>query len=219
VQPVYDVGGDAFDYAISETTLSLAIFDANGHDLAAGLTVATAVAAYRNSRRAGQTLSEQTAAVDKMVAYHSQMGEHFVTGVLAELDLHTGRLRYVVAGHPAPLLVRNGRVVKRLDHMHRMLFGVAHPTFEIAEEVLEAGDSLLLFTDGIPEARDAQGRFFGEDRLVDFLQRETLAGEPPPETLRRLSRAIMAHQADVLQDDATVVLARWQPNGSIGLLQ
>jgi hypothetical protein len=53
------------------------------------------------------------------------------------------------------------------------------------------------------------GDFFGEPRLVDLLRRETAAGHPPPEALRRLVHAVLDHQAGVLQDDATVVLARW----------
>jgi Stage II sporulation protein E (SpoIIE) len=78
---------------------------------------------------------------------------------------------------------------------------------------LAAGPSVpaadALFTDGITEARDEAGNFFGEDRLVDFLRREAAASHPAPETVRRLVHAVMRHQRGVLQDDATVLLARW----------
>jgi len=53
------------------------------------------------------------------------------------------------------------------------------------------------------------GDFFGEERLVDFLRREAASERPPPETVRRLVQAVMCHQGAVLQDDATVLLARW----------
>lgn len=77
--------------------------------------------------------------------------------------------------------------------------------------MLQLGDWLVLHTDGITEARDAAGEFFGEERLVEFLEREAAADAPPPETVRRLVRAVLRHQDGVLQDDATVVLARWSP--------
>jgi serine phosphatase RsbU (regulator of sigma subunit) len=79
----------------------------------------------------------------------------------------------------------------------------------VGYEQLEPGDRLLLYSDGIVEARDALGEFFGEHRLVDFTQRAELAGLPAPETLRRLTAAVLAHQAGHLQDDATLVLIDW----------
>jgi serine phosphatase RsbU (regulator of sigma subunit) len=82
----------------------------------------------------------------------------------------------------------------------------------IAEETLQPDDWLVLHTDGITEARDHTGEFFGETRLADFLHREAAAGHPPPETVRRLIRAVLNHQHGVLQDDATVLLARWTTN-------
>ncbi len=213
MHPVYGLGGDAFDYAISESAVQLAIFDATGHDLGAGLTVATALSAYRSSRHRGGGLLQQTTAVDEAVMERSSTGEDCVTGVLAELDLHTGELRYVLAGHPPPLLLRGGRLIKRLDAAQRPLLGLGYQAFELGTEMLEAGDWLLFYTDGIPEARDREGRFFGEDRLIDFLRRQIMAGQPLPETVRRLSRAILNHQDGELQDDATVLLVQWTPTG------
>jgi serine phosphatase RsbU (regulator of sigma subunit) len=59
------------------------------------------------------------------------------------------------------------------------------------------------------EARDPQGTAFGRDRLVDLLEREAAAAHPPPETVRRVTRAVREHQHGALQDDATLLLARW----------
>jgi hypothetical protein len=79
---------------------------------------------------------------------------------------------------------------------------------------LELGDRLLLYSDGIVEARNADGEFFGEHRLVDFTQRAELAGLPAPETLRRLTAAVLAHQSGRLQDDATLVLVDWSADAA-----
>ena len=74
---------------------------------------------------------------------------------------------------------------------------------------MQPGDRLLLFTDGVIEARSADGEFFGLDRLVDLLTRQEAGGQPPPETLRRLIHTVLDHQHVALQDDATLLLLEW----------
>jgi serine/threonine protein phosphatase PrpC len=213
VEPSYEVGGDAFDYALSETTAHLAIFDAVGHSLASGIVAATALAASRSTRRNGGSLFAQATAIDDAVIEAFGDRNHFITGVLAELDLASGRLRYIAAGHPCPLLMRDGKVVKTLTGGRRPLFGLATGDMAAAEEFLEPGDWLILHTDGITEARDEAGNFFGEARLIDFLRREAASSHPPPETVRRLVHAVLRHQHGILQDDASVLLAHWDSRG------
>ena len=208
LEPSYEVGGDAFDYGLSEATATLAIFDAVGHTLNAGFMAAATLAAYRNARIEGHDLLGQAAAIDHTIGGHFA-DDAFVTGLIAELDLATGRLQYLIAGHPHPVVLRSGRVVKRLSGGHRTPFGVMTGDVAVAQEMLQPGDWLVLHTDGITEARDSAGRFFGDARLVDFLEREAASGHPPPETVRRLTQAVLEHQGGVLQDDATVLLARW----------
>jgi hypothetical protein len=208
LEPCYDVGGDAFDYSLSETTATLLLMDAVGHDLRSGLVAATALAAHRSARHAGHDLAEQVTMIDDMISQQFSPGT-FVTAVLAEVDLGSGRLRYVNAGHPHPLLMRGGKIVKPLAGGRRLPLGLGPRKLTIAEEVLQPDDWLVMHTDGITEARDQEGEFFGDARLVDFLRREAAAGHPPPETARRLVHAVLAHQNGNLQDDATILLARW----------
>jgi hypothetical protein len=208
LEPSYDIGGDAFDYALSERTVSVAVFDAVGHGLPAGLLAAAALAAYRSARRDARSVYDQARAIDDVVS-GCFPGSDFVTGVLAELDVQTGRLRYVNAGHPPPLLLRDGRVVKQLTGGRRLPFGLDTAGLTVGEEILQPGDWLALYTDGITEARDASGAWFGEERLVEFLTHEIAAGQPPPETVRRLTQAVLTHQNGMLQDDASILLARW----------
>ncbi|MBF6168532.1 serine/threonine-protein phosphatase [Streptomyces gardneri] len=208
VEPRHDVSGDAFDYALSEGTASLLVLDAVGHDLRSGLITATALAAYRGARHAGRGLFEQARTMDEHIS--DQFGSTvFATAVLTELDLRSGRLRYINAGHPDPLLMREGKVVKPLHAGHCRPLGLGLGDLRVGEEVLQPADWLVLYTDGITEARDHTGEFFGEARLFDFLRREAAAGYPPPETARRLIKAVLSHQNGELQDDATVLLARW----------
>ncbi|MGY1754539.1 PP2C family protein-serine/threonine phosphatase [Blastococcus sp. SYSU D01042] len=209
LEPSYDVGGDAFDYALSERTVSLAVFDAVGHGIQAALMAAATLAAYRSARRDGRSVFDQARTVDDVVS-GTFPGSAFVTGVIAELDTGSGRLRYVNAGHPAPLLLRDGRLVKELGGGRRVPFGLDTSGLTVAEEVLEPGDWLALYTDGIVEARDAAGAWFGEPRLAEFLRRAIAGGQPAAETVRRLTSAVLEHQGGLLQDDASVLLARWK---------
>ena len=209
LEPSHDVSSDAFDYALAEDSVQLAIFDGTGHAVDAGLVTATALAASRAARRAGRSLYAQAAAVDDAVAEH--FPQSYATGVLGQLDLHTGRLRYVAAGHPAPLLLRDGKVVGALQHGRRPPLGLGTGELTVGEAYLQRGDWLVLYTDGVTEARDTAGHSFGVPRLVDFLEREAAGGHPPPETVRRLVHAVLRHRDNVLHDDVTVLLARWSP--------
>jgi hypothetical protein len=208
LEPSYDVGGDAFDYALSEQTVSLGIFDAVGHGIGASLMTAAALAAYRSARRDARGVFDQARAIDDVIS-GTFPGSQFVTGVIGEVDVASGRLRYVNAGHPPPLLLRDGRVVKELDGGRRVPFGLETGGLTVAEEILEPGDWLALYSDGITEARNASGSWFGERRLSEFLTRAIAAGQPPAETVRRLTTAVLKHQGGLLQDDATILLARW----------
>ena len=213
--PAYDLGGDSFDYAVDATTARFAVFDAMGHGLDAGWLATLAIGAYRNSRRHGLDLAATVAAVDGTLNRQFD-GARFVTAVLAELDLATGRLRWHSAGHPAPLLLRSGRVVKTLTAGRGLPLGLGAlgSGVDLAGERLERGDRLLLFTDGVPEARSPEGRFFGLDRLADLIAREDAAGQAAPEIMRRLMHAILAHQNGDLGDDATILLVEWQGGGA-----
>lgn len=208
LEPSYEVAGDTFDYALHGDRMQLAIYDAMGHSLGATLTASVAVAAVRNARREGARIEEAWHAADRAVALEFN-GERFVTAVLAELRLSDGRLRLLSAGHPPPLLVRQGVVVDYPDPEPALPLGLGDGLPEVTQTQLQPRDRLLLFTDGIVEARSASGEFFGRERLVDMTERESASGLPLPEVVRRLIRAVMAHQGDQLQDDATLMLVDW----------
>jgi serine phosphatase RsbU (regulator of sigma subunit) len=219
LEPHEEVAGDAYDYNVDGHVVDLAVFDAVGHDLRAGMTTALAITAIRNARRRGDgtDLHALATAADAMI--FEQPGPlQFATAVLAQLDCVTGVFSYVLAGHPPPLLVRHGKVVKELTAPPRPPLGVTvlgAPPGTAAREQLEPGDRLLLYSDGIVEARDQQGRFFGEDRLVELTEHAAASELSAPETLRRLATAVLDHQEGRLQDDATLLLVDWSTDGHL----
>jgi serine phosphatase RsbU (regulator of sigma subunit) len=210
IEPCYEAGGDAFDYAVDNNLARLAVLDAIGHGLGAGLTAAVTLAALRGARAAGLSLASVAATVDDELVGH--FGDlRFVTGVLAELELDSGELAYVNAGHPPPILLRRGKAVATLMSGRRLPLGLQDHQVRPARLALEPGDRLLFYTDGAVEARDPEGNLFGVARLVDLAERHCATGLPAPETLRRLSHAVLDHQKGEAQDDTTMMLVEWAP--------
>jgi hypothetical protein len=205
LEPAYEVGGDAFDYAINGDRLDFAVFDAMGHGLRSSQLAHMAVTTYRHARRYGANLPEMLTSMDEAVAAEGE-GERFVTCLLARLDLRDGHLRWMTAGHPPPMLVRAGHVVGSLPGDPVLPLGLGGTLVGVIDDVLEPGDRLLGFSDGMVEAHATGGDPFGEDRLLDLLGRETLAGLDVAETTRRLIHAVLDHHAYRLGDDATLLL-------------
>jgi hypothetical protein len=236
LEPAYEAGGDAFDYSVLGDHLNVSIFDALGHDLAAGLLASVGVASCRSTRRAGGTLPDIVRRADNAIA--GQFADlRFVTALLCDLDLSTGVFSWIPCGHPPPLLIRGNKVIKELARPPVLPLGLGgidtrpdihrrppdarppnakHPdgrtTAPVYTERLEPGDRVLLYTDGVTEGRSAEDEPFGLDRLSDFIIRHSNDGIPAPETMRRLNHAISEYQRGRLQDDATIVLVEWLPD-------
>jgi hypothetical protein len=226
LEPCYEVGGDVFDYAVNPDITHIALFDAVGHGITASMLSTLAVNAYRNARRCGLDLVDTYRSIDKWV--RACYPGSFVTAILAELDPATGRYRRICAGHPSELLLRNGKLVRMLPGPTALPLGMGdlggsqsvdprRPKVEVpgiyqpmvTEEPLEPGDHLLLYTDGVVEARSELGEFFGVERLAGFIIRALADRYPPAETMRRLVHAILDYQHEELQDDASAVCVQW----------
>ncbi|WP_030796627.1 SpoIIE family protein phosphatase [Streptomyces sp. NRRL S-337] len=214
LEPAYDVAGDAYDHSVVKDVLHTMIVDSMGHDLVSGLTTSVAMAAARNARRGGGDLADVVGSVDQALA--QWLPDHFCTGVLCRLDAVTGVLQWVNCGHPPPLLIRAKRVLDGvLDSPPQPPIGLvgqlAPAARKVYETTLEPGDCVLLYTDGVVEARDADGAEFGLDRFTDFIIRSSAAGQLPAEVLRLLIHAILDYQRNQLRDDATILLFEWRP--------
>jgi hypothetical protein len=209
LQPAYEIGGDSFDFAINLGHLELAVVDAVGHGMSAVLLSTAAINSLRNTRRERSGLVDAYRQAGDLIARHFG-NSNYVTGQLASLDLSSGVLTWINAGHLLPLLVRNGTYAGQLQCKPSMPMGLGGPVVQVAQETLQRGDRVLFHTDGISESVSPQGGRFGLDRLADFLVRATLDGLPGAETVRRLSAAVGAHVGQDLNDDATMVLVEYQ---------
>lgn len=134
----------------------------------------------------------------------------YVTALIADLNLRTGRLKWVSHGRHPPVRIRDGRLVDLPVCQPGSPLGVdLGPSATVSEEQLHPGDRLVLFTYGITETHGPGGDEFGLDRFVNFIVRHNAEGLPVPEALRRLIHSILDYHGGALQDDTTVLFVEW----------
>ncbi|MEV0639003.1 PP2C family protein-serine/threonine phosphatase [Streptomyces sp. NPDC050619] len=208
LEPVYDIAGDSFDYALNDDILHAAVIDAMGHGLDAATMATVAVGAYRHARRAGISLAEKYAFMDQAIA--EQFGtDHFVTAQMMNLNITTGRLQWVNAGHPAPLLIRDHQVARQLAGPTTLPVGFGGAQPRVSGYTLQRGDRVLCYTDGLIEERDEVGELFGEERLIACVNRIEPTGEGLRATALRLSHTLKQERG-ATSDDATLFLIEWR---------
>ena len=204
LEPAYEVGGDTFDYACSDRTLTLAIFDSMGHGLTAARLSSLCVAAFRNARRARRSIEEQAEQIHETLVEGFE-DEGYTTGVILGVDLRSPQDSILVnAGHEQPFLQRDGGAAQ-IDVRPEIPFGMPFATHRAAQPLpLRTGDRLTLFSDGMIEARPDGGEMFGLDALGRILV--ATRDRSPREAARTITQAVRDHRAAHLEDDATIVI-------------
>jgi serine phosphatase RsbU (regulator of sigma subunit) len=211
LEPAYEVGGDCFDYAFNAGLLDFAVLDAVGHGLTSAVLASLLVGAYRHGRREGEDIAVMASRID--AAARTFPGRPaFATAILGRLDAASGRLSWLTCGHALPIIVRDAPLVDDAAVQPGVPLGmgaIGPVVGDVVEMDLQPGDGVLIYTDGVTDARMPDGSLFGEDRLRDLLAREHAAGVSPQEVVRRLMRTAIEHSATNLRDDATLVYIRW----------
>lgn len=206
--PMNSVAGDFYDFIVAdETQAGLLIADVSGHGVPAALIASMVKLAATSQRANAGDPARLLAGMNAALCGNTQ--EQFVTAAYVYLDSVAGRMQYSAAGHPPMLLLRNGEVQEIFEN------GLILASFEFAAyrnlaHALEAGDRLLLYTDGLIEAANAQGDSFGRDALASLL-RET-GGLAASAAVDRIISAVQGW-AVLQEDDLTVVMCDYRPSG------
>lgn len=208
MEPAHEIAGDSLDYALNDNILHLAIIDAMGHALNAAVLATVAIGAYRHARRADIGLADLYAFMDR--AIDTQFGpDQFVTAQMLRLDVETGRLQWVNAGHPPPLLIRGHRVIQRLESPTTLPVGFGGAEPQVSTAQLVKGDQVMFYTDGLTEERGIGGELFGETRMVNVIERTGPLTSGVGQMARELSRSLMRERGGITSDDATLFLLEW----------
>ncbi len=202
--PALDVGGDYYDYLeLPPPLVGVAIGDVSGKGVAAALVMAKLGSEVRYHSVGRTDPGEILTRVNRTLSSDLEEGV-FITGALAAVDVGRGEVRLASAGHPAPLVRRASGAVEAAPVPSGVPLGVASGTiYGTTAFRLEAGDVAVLFTDGVTEAADRSGAFFGEERF-----RRAVAASPgtPAGVLKSVLEAVTRFAADQPpSDDITFV--------------
>ena len=190
-----EIGGDFYDAVNTDQGLTVVLADVSGKGVSAALLASTLQGMIYSQLSAGMRLTDIVTAVNRYFT-HKEIGEKYATLVIARLQ-RDGELEYVNCGHVPPLLVCNGEVI-RPAHGNLPVGLMAEASYESDRFQLHAGDRLVLVTDGVTEAENAEGEFFDNHRL------EKVAAESGG--LEQILSAVSVFCAgNPLNDDCTVV--------------
>src|SRR5258708_3707073 len=180
-----------------------------GHGLNAAMLATLAITAYRHARRANVELADLYGLMNTAIIEQLEP-DQLIPGQVMSLDIATGHLQWVNAGHPAPLLIRDRRVVQALESPATLPIGFGDAAPVISEHELRRGDRVLFFTDGAVEEHQPGGEQFGMERLTEFVERAGQAGDGVQEMVRSLSHALVQARGGVTSDDTTLFLVEWR---------
>jgi hypothetical protein len=210
--PADSVAGDSYDYTLDRETVHLSVTDAMGHDVDAAMMATLLVTALRKARRDGYDAAGQAGQANQAMLEHGRGA--FATGQLARISLDGRGAQLVNAGHPWPLLLRDG-AVEEIELTVDLPFGFSGPSpaaYRVQDLDLRPGDRLILYTDGM------------QDRCAYPVDLTALLRDTrdlhPRDAIGIMTGAVVKACHGRLPDDATVLCLDWhgtQPHPSYGI--
>ena len=215
--PAREVGGDLYDYFIRDEKLFFCIGDVSGKGAPSAMLMAVTHGLFRSASAHDSNPARIMDAINE-VACQGNDTNMFVTMFVGVLDLPTGRLRYCDAGHDAPFIIRGERLEVRgeksataLEVNPHLPIGLFDDTKYTVQEISIQPDSLIfLYTDGLTEAKNAEHKLFGLERIQAVLN--TCADNDSEEVLEKITQSVngfvkLAEQSD----DLTMLAIRYTP--------
>ena len=205
-----EVGGDFYDFCLTDANrLMFLVADVSGKGIPGALFMMRAKTTIKNLVESGKDIDEVFTEANKRLCENNE-AEMFVTAWMGLLDIETGLLQYVNAGHNPPLVRhRDGRFAYLRTKPNFILAGMDGTRYRKYELQLEYGDEIFVYTDGVTEAADADNRLYGEERLESVLS----AARGTPEELCRTVRADLEKftKGAEQSDDITMLCVKRSP--------
>jgi serine phosphatase RsbU (regulator of sigma subunit) len=205
--PADEIGGDYFDWVLlDDDQLAVVVGDISGHGIPAALLMAHLRASFHATAQAGRSPGEIVTAMNRSLARATSLGK-YATFFLALISVRERRLRYCNAGHNPPLLIRGG-TLHPLDSNGIPLALMEEEQYAGGEEAFDPGDTLVIYSDGIPEALVGR-QFYGDERLQKNALELAQADVTAVTFVDRILADVRAVAADGMRaDDVTLVVVR-----------
>ena len=209
MQPAKEVGGDFYDvFFVDKDRIAFLIGDVSGKGIPAALFMAYSKITLQNCIRDIPALGEAVATANNALCARNE-ADMFITLWVGVLDLQSGEITYVNAGHNPPVTVLSGEVSYLTKKSGLVLAGMDGVPYKEHTLTLQKGDTVFLYTDGVTEAENAANELYGEDRLLTcFEQIKNSAPEEVIETIKQ-SVEIFVNGADQF-DDMTMLCFKWK---------
>ena len=204
------VGGDFYDFFfIDPEHLGVVIGDVSGKGIPAAIFMAMSRTLIRSTALTGVSSAQCMTHVNDILSAESDSGM-FVTVFYGILDLRTGVMEFCNAGHNAPCVLRQSHGVSVLPGTNGLVLGViGGMSYDQASVVLNPGDSVYMFTDGVTEAMDTESMLYSDERLIDLLAR--CIHLAPPDLVRTVLDDVRDFSTGAPQsDDITSLAVRYQ---------
>lgn len=210
MDPAKEVGGDFYDFFfIDPDHLAMVIADVSGKSIPAALFMMISRTIIKNCAMLGKSAAQILEEANKALCSENKM-EMFVTVWIGILDITTGRIITANAGHENPIICRSREEKWELvkDKHGFVLGGIENVKYKEKEIRMEPGDKLFVYTDGVPEAENEKGEFFGTDRMMEALYL-AISGSPK-DVLSSVQKAVNSFVGEAEQfDDITMLCVEY----------
>ena len=206
-----EVGGDFYDfYKLGENTVAFLVADVSGKGIPAAMFMMTAKTIIKDLAESGMAVNEIFTKANQKLCENNESGM-FVTAWMGILDIHSGKMQFANAGHNPPLLKRaDGSFEYLKTRAGFVLAGMEGIRYRIGEITLSRGDRVFLYTDGVTEATDIKNELYGEDRLLEFMNKNL--NTQATDLLPKLKSDIDEFVGEAPQfDDITMLIFDYNP--------
>lgn len=202
--PAKEVGGDFYDFfMIDEKHLAIVVADVSGKGVPAALFMVIGKTLIKDHSQNGKALGDVFADVNNLLC-ESNSEDLFITAFEGVLDLVTGEFNYVNAGHEMPFLLQNGRFEAVRIKPCFVLAGMEDMQYKAGSIMMQPGDKIFQYTDGVTEATNPENELFGMERLSDSLNR--VKDKEPKDIITSVKQDIDAFVGNAPQfDDITML--------------
>ena len=206
MEPAKEVGGDLYDFfMVDDTHLAMVIADVSGKGVSAALFMVIAKTLIQNQTEQGVQDPAQIFTIVNRKLMDVNRARMFVTAWLGILDVESGRIEYVNAGHEYPVIRRAGWIFELIKDKHCVPLAASRKAvFRSGEFTIGRGDTLFLYTDGVPVANNEAGELLGNDRMLQILNR--LPDADPKDVIANMKDGMAGFVKEADQFDDTTML-------------